>query len=316
MWEKRLKYSEMIALDLSEDSNPSLYEIGKAFMSDFNSEEFFKFIDIGFINWFFYYFYANNLDEIFTEIYRQEKNNYEIEPPEKYIDEQYKKLAESPSYEKELFNFFIEYFYEDDIDNFLKTTKVFLNDKRAEKPYIEYAVSKHNEWLERVDSSKINSNNNSSIVNFKQVSDIVEAQALRNKKALQSNNINQMVTAISLTLNIEHNFGNLISDHSGNDFSQDLLDQLSNMDMSEEDEELQKLGLDIDSLYDEMGKSKYKDEFNLQHNYYKQKEQERVKKILERNPDKNVKELESLLSPYRGASVDWKNTFINLYKLK
>lgn len=138
---------------------------------------------------------------------------------------------------------------------------------------------------------------------FEELSDLVEEQAIRNQQALQSNNLDQIASAISLTLNLKHNFGNLVADHL--DLDQTDLDKLSNLDVTEAENELKALGTDTEQLWSEdnpQAKS-WTADLDLQQDYYKQKELKRLQEMKKKYPDMP----ESMLAPWKGASKSKKH---------
>jgi len=70
----------------------------------------------------------------------------------------------------------------------------------------------------------------------------------RCQQAYQSNDLKKIAIAITLALNIQHNFGYLLADHLLDIVEEDL-DELSNIDMSEADKEIENMKNNITDEY-------------------------------------------------------------------
>jgi predicted protein tyrosine phosphatase len=140
---------------------------------------------------------------------------------------------------------------------------------------------------------------------FTEISDLAEAQIERNDAALASKDLNQIASELSLTLNLKHNFGNLILDHM--QIGRNFLDELSNMDTSELDEILKQNGFNPNNAW-QTDYQKNKDTMDIQHPYYQQKEVERQQRYeMDELPPEYRK-------PWTGASRDWRDTFVASFK--
>jgi hypothetical protein len=97
-------------------------------------------------------------------------------------------------------------------------------------------ASKTDEFIEMWESNKWRQG--ASEYSYHEILDFVKKQIHKNDEAIKSGDLNKVKQAINFSLNLEHNFGNLLIEHVNGDIPSDILDELSNLDMSDVDAEL------------------------------------------------------------------------------